>query len=706
MKKVLKYVLILLAFAIPAAVIWWQLNKKRVVRNTIENAVSKGTGGAYYIHYDSSSIDETAGNASFYNIVLQQEDSVKQKLYTDDTTGIASTLFYVRIEKLAVKGLNIPSFLQKNKAEAQSIEIIKPFITIISTGKNDMVTLSAADTLAIYEKLTGKFNSVLARQIRITDGTVSLAKGKNAPHTVLQGVNVDLKNLQIDSTRNYDKMISYFIKDVVATVKNISVKNDRTKRQLSFRGVEYNAPGRFLKVDTFLQTDLSSNKLLSELLGSRMSGLSTNAFIINHRLIADSLTTEGGSLILYRGKKIKDADETIDIDNSLFDGAIVKNIRLGNITASVFNRENDNTDPLVLKNLRFSATGIDSIYNGTDVLKLIANSNWSLSGTGLSLFTKDKMYKISIGPFLLDNGQSTIAIKSVTIIPVLSEAAFVKTLKLQKDRYDLRFNNVQLTGADVRKLLTQKIVIAEQVALEPALNIFNDRTITPDTVSKIGQYPYQLLQKLQTGIYIKTVKVNNGAVHYKERGAISRKTGVVAFDHINATVTNLTNIESYKSRNNVMTMTATCKFLNMADIYSTWKLPLTSSNGSFSISGKVGSFRGELLNPVTEPLGMGSIKSGNIHSYTFNMHGDDFKAEGEAVLIYNDLKINLLKRTDEGDLKNKDLVSAAANIFIKDKNTAGDNARKGNMSFKRVTTKTFFNLVWKSIFAGARSTVQ
>lgn len=704
MKKGVKYLFVILVVAIAAGVVWWQANKKSIVRNSIENAVVKGTNGAYYIHYDSSNIDEVGGNASFYNIVLQQ-DSLQHKLYTGDTTEDAKMIFNVAIERLSVRGVDIPSFLQQNKAQAKSIEIIRPYITIIKTGRAGEPKLSAADTLAIYEKLTGKFKSIQAEEVRILDGTVAFAKGSQQPNTLLQGINIDLKNLQIDSTRNYDKIISYFIKDVVATVKTVTSKNEATNRLLSFEGIAYNARDRFLKVGHFVQTDLNNNKKLSELMGSRMSGLSTNAFIINRRVIADSLITDGGTVSIYKGKKTKDANETVDIDNEFFDGAIVKNIRLTNVSATIFSRENS-AGPLVLKNLRFNATNIDSIFNGTDVITLITNSKWTLSGSGFSFSTKDNMYTINIGPFALDNSGGKITINSVAFIPSLSEAAFVKKLAHQKDRYDLRFNNIQLHGTDMKKMLAEKAIVAEQADLQAILNIFNDRTVTPDTENKIGQYPHQLLQKMKTGIYIKTVKAHNSSIHYKERGALSKKTGVVTFENVNATISNFTNIERYKKSNATMTMSATASFLNLAPVSSEWKLPLTTPNGAFSISGKIGGFNAVQLNPVTEPLGMASIINGNIKSYTFDMRGDDLKAEGEAIMIYDKLRINLLKVKDKGQLDDRDLLSIAANLFMKNKNLADEKPRKGDMAFKRVVTKSFFNLVWKSIFEGAKNTVK
>ena len=684
---------------------WWQLNKKGIVRHEIEKAVSRGTDSTYYIHYDSSRIDELAGNATFYNIVLQS-DSLQQQLYTDDTADIAKTIFNVHIEKLSVFGANIPSFLQKNKMEARAIEITKPVITLINTGKNEPVKFTAEDTLALYEKLTGKFNSIQAGEIKIIDGSIAFARGKKPAHTTLQGINIDLKNLKIDSTRNYDNLLSYFIKDIVADVKSVNVNNESAGRLLTFQGVQYNAPGRFLKVDKFLQTDTKTNRTIIALSNTRVAGLSTNAFIINRQLKADSLTTDGGILGFYRNKKNASAAETIDIDNGFFDEAIVKNIRLGSTTLSLYNKANKNEAPMILKNLKFNASGIDSLYNGTNVIDLIGKSNWDLSADGISFTSPDKIYKIDIGPFLLDNFHSLITVKSASLTPVVTQEAFVRSLKFQTDLYDLHFTDIKLTGANVKKLLTNKEVIAEDATLHANLQIFNDRTVTPDTAGKIGQYPQQLLQKLKTKVYVKTLHAQNSFVKYTERGALSKKTGDVTFYNVQGLITNFTNMESYIKKNSLMTMTTTCKFLNTADISAVWKLPLNSPNGSFEITGKVGPFNGTKLNPVIEPLGMGSVKSGDINSYNFNMHGTDLRADGECTLIYDGLKIKLLKNTgDSNNLQNKKLTSLVANVIIKDKNppSPGSTPRKGDMGFKRVTTKTFFNLVWKSIFAGAKS---
>lgn len=705
MNKTVKYIALILLVAIAGGIIWWQYNKKRIVKNKIENAIVQGTDSTYYIKYDSSRIDALAGSATFFNIVLQS-DSLQKELYMNDTSGLPKTIFNFRIESLAISGANIPSFLQKNTIEAKSIEIIRPYITIINTGKDEPIKFTAADTLALYEKIIGKFSRIEAKEVKVTDATIAFAKGKKSAHTTLQGVNILLQNLKIDSTKNYDNIISYFVNDIVATVKTAHVKNEKANRLLLFEGVEYNAAKKFLAVNKILQSTIVGNKNLITLNNNKITGLSTAAFIKNKQINADSLITDGGAIGIYRKAKNKaGGKETVEIDNEFFNVASVKNIKLGNTTLTIYNRANANEKPLVLKNVKFKAANIDSVSSGTDVLKLLGKSQWDFAADGISFVSDDKVYNITIGPFQINKNTKQVLVDHISIIPTMSEAAFVKSLKFQKDLYNVNLKNIMLEGTNIKTLMENNSIIAEKLSFQPTIKVYNDKLVTPDTESKLGKYPHQLLAKLATAIYIKTVNVNNGYVSYRERGALSKNVGDVFFTNVNGVVSNVTNIPNYLKQNNVMLVNVTSKFLNTATLNSQWKLPLNTPNGVFTITGKVGSFDGVKLNPVIEPLGMGSVKSGNINGYTFNIQGTDYKATGDGILLYDNLKIKLLKSKDDA-IKNKNVTSFVANVLIKDQNPSNGKTRSANIYYDRVMTKSFFNLVWKSIFDGAKKSLR
>ncbi|MCY7292378.1 MAG: hypothetical protein LH615_09375, partial [Ferruginibacter sp.] len=381
------------------------------------------------------------------------------------------------------------------------------------------------------------------------------------------------------------------------------------------------------------------------------------------------------------------------------------NIRIRNTTLTLLNRANANEKPLVLKNVQFNAADIDSIYTGTDLMELLAKSKWNFKADGISFLSKDKVYKIDVGAFELDKIKQSIKINNATVTPTMSEAAFVSSLKFQKDLFNVQLKNIYFTGVDLKSLLDKKSLIADALVLEPVIKVFNDKTVALDTASKMGEYPYQSMMKMPTQFYIKNVKVKNGYVSYRERGALSKNIGDVFFSNVNGSISNITNIASYLNQQPMMEVNVTTKFLNMAAVSSQWKMPLNATDGAFIITGKVGSFNGTKLNPIIEPLGMGSVKSGNISSFNFSLKGNDLKAVGDAVLLYNDLNIKLLKNKEE-EIKNKNVTSFLANILIKDQNPTNGNIRTGKIAFDRVMTKSFFNIVWKSIFDGAKKSLR
>ncbi|MFC4263014.1 hypothetical protein ACFOWM_09005 [Ferruginibacter yonginensis] len=699
MKLLLRIALALLIIGITVGIFWWQQNKKALVKNEIEKAVAKGTDSTYFIHYDSSRIDEVAGNATFYNIALQS-DSLQQKLLVNDTSSMGATIFNIHIDELSITGADIPSFLQKNNVQAASINIIHPVVTIISTGKQNKIELTGADTLALYEKITGKFNSINADKINITRAEILFKRGFDTPHTSLHNVNVLLQHFKIDSTRNYDNIISYFIKDVVANVAQIDIMGATNNMKLQLQNVVYNAPQRFLQIQRFTETNTLNNKTLINIGNTKVAGLSTNAFIVNKTIKADSLVTQGGDVTVI--KKTEKTSQTIKIDNPFFDAAIVKNLVIGNSNVTFIN---GNNKPILFKNVKASALGIDSFYNGSNILTLLTDSRCTISMGSCVLPISNNTASIQINGLLYNNSNNTTTVQAINIIPTLSKEAFAQQLKTQKDWVDLRLKNIQLTGFNLGNFINQQQLILNSISCTPSIQIYNDKTVKEDATSKIGQYPHQLIKKITLPFYIKKVHINNGYLSYKEKGDVSKKVGDVFFNNINGDVVNITNINNKIQLQPFLQVMLQCNFLGKAPLQTNWKLPLQNTKDPFYINGNVGSFDAVILNPVIEPLGLGSIKSGQIKQYQFSLQADDYNSKGEGLLLYNNLRIALLKTNADNELQTKGLLTTIANTFIKNDNE-NPGARKADLAFKRIENKSFFNLVWKSIFAGAKSSTK
>ena len=703
MKKVIRIILIVVVITIVGGWFYWQYYKKSIIRDKIENAVSKGSGDLYFIHYDSSVIDEVNGNASFYNVVLQS-DSLEKQLRQYDTAASA-TIYNVRIAEVIVKGADIPSLINNTAIDAKSIRIVRPVVYIISSGKKEKKILDRNDSLAIYEKLLGKFKRIYAGEIIIENGNLNLADKTGTPHTSLKDITIQLKNFRIDSTKDYENIISYFIKDIVAKVNEVYIMGEN--RQTIFTGVEYNAPAKFIRIQKFQQKN-NQGEIVIDINNTTINDISTNSFILNQELKAEELISEGGLLTFYRSPK-KDANaadnDEIEIDNNYFDNALLNTVSIGNTKILIYNKAKPGDAPLTLTNVKFAATDIQKLYSGTSIKNLISKSTWILSADGFSFMADNKRYKMNVGAFDINNVNSSMRVKSFSVTPTVSEEAFAKSLKFQSDLYNLDFKNIELAGIDIRMLITQKRLEAETAVLQPTLKVYMDRTVPPSPVSKVGNYPHQQLQRIKFPFRIKKLTIKNGMVAYKEKNEVSGKAGTVFFNNINGTISNITNIKELISQNNLLVLDATGNFLGVSKFNTIWKLPLNTSNGSFEVSGMAGAFNAEALNPVIEPLGMASIKKGQVNKLTFNLNGNDYGSKGSATLLYDDLKLELLK-SDSGDTKKKNLMSFVANALMKDKNPQNGVVRTEQIDFTRDIHKSFFSLIWKSIFSAAKKTTQ
>ncbi|MEP7238170.1 MAG: hypothetical protein ABI685_09905, partial [Ferruginibacter sp.] len=507
MKKTLKIIFVILALGLIGGWIYWQQYKKSIIKNSIENAISKGTDSLYFIHYDSSYIDEINGNASFYNVTLQS-DSLQRQLLLFDTASSA-TIYNIQVDEVSISGANIPGLISNTSVEAKSILIKHPVVYIIRAGKKDKKTLNSSDSLAIYEKLLGKFKSINANEIVIEHGILNFADKSGEPNTAFRDINVQLKKFRIDSTKDYQNIISYFVKDVIAKVKEVYVKGD--KNQAIFTDVEYNAPARLLHLKNFQQKN-SENKIVFDVNNTSIRNISTDAFILQQQLQADELISDGGTLTFYLRQK-KNADsvrDEIEIDNNYFDEAQLDKVSVGNTKIFIYSKSKPDKAPIIINNVKFNASEIQKLHSGTNIKNLISNSSWKLSGDGFSFTTENNRYKISLGAFDINNGNSSMRIKNFTVKPQFTEAAFTKSLAHQEDLYNLEFNNVELSSIDTRLLITQFRLEAATATLQPIVKIYRDRTIAEDLTSKVGKYPHQMLQNIKFPFSIKKLNVKNG----------------------------------------------------------------------------------------------------------------------------------------------------------------------------------------------------
>ena len=110
------------------------------------------------------------------------------------------------------------------------------------------------------------------------------------------------------------------------------------------------------------------------------------------------------------------------------------------------------------------------------------------------------------------------------------------------------------------------------------------------------------------------------------------------------------------------------------------------------------------LNQLSVPLANVQINSCNIHDLKFIVSGEDYSAAANVRMLYNNLSITLRKTDEEtGQVKTKKFMTKMLNRFVIWPNNPGPDGLERTAQNKRVsrlTTQSFFGLLWKTIFAG------
>jgi hypothetical protein len=336
--------------------------------------------------------------------------------------------------------------------------------------------------------------------------------------------------------------------------------------------------------------------------------------------------------------------------------------------------------------------------------KILFAENMELFADSVRLRDKKNNYNFLFSSIGFSSAKKEINIKTADIEPRKDEQEFVEQFKTQKDRFDFEFRQVSIKQVDIGALAGGALFADSLLVGRSSFKIYRDLNIPRDKLIRVGGYPHQMIMKVPFDLQIKTGVFNNSFIEYKERNDKTGKPGRVRFNNSSAVMENITNVAAAIRKNGFCTIYFKSSFLNMAAVNLKLKMRLGDKQGRFTLNGELGAFDAKNINALTEPMGLARIERGRVQKLSFQLNGDNYTGSGTVTVLYDDLKISALK-FDDNEYKKKGLASIVANVIVKNKNPQGGNTRKAGVNYQRNTNRSFFNLIWKSIFAGVKETV-
>jgi hypothetical protein len=316
--------------------------------------------------------------------------------------------------------------------------------------------------------------------------------------------------------------------------------------------------------------------------------------------------------------------------------------------------------------------------------------------------TADGSYTYTVNSLKLSTRTSRLNVEGMDIKPDKNYYA-----KSRKDRYNIHLDSLQLNNFDYLSYHKYRSFSGSSLLfINGTVDIFknpNKRNVYKD---KIKSFPHVALYNAGVEIKIDTILIKHLNIIYGELNKKSGKSGAITFNNTNGQLLNVTTNKIALQKNNISTADITTHFMNRGKLDVHFTFNLTDEIASFTYKGKLSAMNLRDINAATVPLAMVKITSGKLKEFTFNIKGNRKGNNGRVQLLYNDLKIKLLKAdTVQKTLKRKTLASLFANVFIvKDNNpdNPGDVPRAANVVFKRPINSPFWGTVWKTLLAGIK----
>ncbi|RYY52597.1 MAG: hypothetical protein EOO09_20925 [Chitinophagaceae bacterium] len=355
--------------------------------------------------------------------------------------------------------------------------------------------------------------------------------------------------------------------------------------------------------------------------------------------------------------------------------------------------------------IRLFDVAIDSVSN-LDSNRILFSKKIELAVASVRWASANKLYKYGADSIRLLSDSKTVSVGKFFIEPQLNEDAFVHSLPVQDDRFDFDVNGIRISGINFLELFNEHVIADSVIVRNGNFRIYRDLNIKRDKKNRVGTYPHQAIAKLKLPVQVSRLIVQNAYVEYKERGMVSKQSGRVKFFNARAVISNITNDKAVIAKNGIMTLDFHASLLNKAPLTTNWKFYLNSNRGKFTVSGHLGRVaNAEDLSVLSEPMGPARIEDGDVKSLDFSFTADDYNANGQVKMIYDDLKVAILDRDeDTKKLEKKKLISFVANIIVKKSNPSGrkDEPRVIQVTNQRDPNRSMFHFAWKTLFKGIK----
>jgi hypothetical protein len=276
----------------------------------------------------------------------------------------------------------------------------------------------------------------------------------------------------------------------------------------------------------------------------------------------------------------------------------------------------------------------------------------------------------------------------------------------QTDRTDARFESVIITSADLNDMINNRRFTADLIHIENGeADIFRDRHFPLDTLRR-PKMPSLLLRSADFDISIREVIISNTRVMYSERpdGNGFGELGTVPVTHLEGKIQNITNIEGELQNDSILRIDFSGRLFRDAQLKAGFIYNLKDLHGGFRAQGTVGPVDLSKVNEALVPIAGVTITSGTHMQSQFHFTGNNVRTNGELVMIYSDLVLQL--NPEAGRLQRGLTRLVGRNLIYHPSNPGRrEEPRISKIEFERDPSRFLIHYWWQSYLTGIKNAV-
>lgn len=515
----------------------------------------------------------------------------------------------------------------------------------------------------------------------------------------------------------------YFVEPVLRQrLKTIIVEGSDSLYHYSLGALEVSLLGGKVEIsDLDIKVDSNRYKLLQEqkllpavvlelqLEKAGVRGIDVLALLFSRKVFIGEIESTQANVRLFRHPNSRAATDTARSNLPLWKAIrpSIKAIEIGSVKLNGIKLLYKNAEGEEATKLQFDRC--DAVFTGIriDSTALIDTGRMGYLGAfalqlnDIKYRTTDSTYKMKAEWVKYNSQTKLLEIDSFKLQPTIKNEDRVDSFRTSW--YTVLFDKVHFMGLRLDSYLRFNRAEADSVVFtNPRLSVYQDKLGAKTYQSKIGSYPHQKLLNANSHIRIKKFIAKNMEVQVQEKHEITRRVGAISLTHLDVVVENIVNRRADIEKDPVCRALARGKILG-SPLEARFAFYLDSAEGRFDLSGSVGRISAAALNPVASTLSSVVVPSVIIHQINFLVRGEDFGAEADVQMKYNNLSL-ILNHTDEktGGSSVRKFLTKWLNRFVlyTDNPSEGRERIARGVKTARLTTQSFFGIIWKALFAG------